>query len=285
MEISINVTSGFYNPILQENSKLSLDNPVATFSIDGETNCNDESCTMYIVQEVIEKTRFFRFLGVYNGSLPRQIFSYPIFHNGNTRFIIAFMRSGAATGSDVLSDKATIYSINITNVGDAKHKLPKGGADNCLPCPSMDSIGRCHPCPAGHYIDSKQNVCVRCPLGTRLNRTAHQIGPESCVKCGINMESIDGVECAFNGKLTLPDNIESTKKPMKFDLSLLKNKPLIAEGIKVFAREGNSYFHSFNVSLFGEGVKCGDKSELQPFVFTKPINEEKVSARTRNISE
>uniref|UniRef100_A0AC34GQJ1 Tyrosine-protein kinase ephrin type A/B receptor-like domain-containing protein n=2 Tax=Panagrolaimus sp. ES5 TaxID=591445 RepID=A0AC34GQJ1_9BILA len=272
MEISFNVTSGFYNPIMQENSKLSLDNPVATVSLDAETICLDESCTLYIVQEIIDKGRFFRFLGVYNGSLSRQILSYPIFHNGNSRFIIAFMRSGAATGNDAISDKAIIYSVNMTNVGDAQHKLPKGGADSCLPCPSMDNTGGCHPCPAGHYIDSKQNLCIKCPLGTKLNRTSNQIGQESCIKCGINMESLDGVECAFSGKLELPDSSEPSSKPMRFDLSPLKNKPLIAEGIKVFAREGNSYFHSFNVSLFGEGVKCNEKSD-QSFVFAKVMDE------------
>lgn len=272
MEISFNVTTGFYNPIMQENSKLSMDNPVATFSIDAETVCFDESCTLYIVQEVINKERFFRFLGVFNGSLTRQIFNYPIFHNGNTRFIIAFMRSGAANGNDAISDKATLYSVNITNVGDAAHKLPKGGADSCLPCPSMDNTGGCHPCPPGHYIDSNKNLCVKCPIGTRLNRTSNQIGIESCIKCGVNMESIDGVECEFSGKLTLPDISEPSAKPMKFDISGLKNKPLIAEGIKVFAREGNSYFHSFNVSLFGEGVKCNEKGD-QPFVFAKTLDE------------
>jgi hypothetical protein len=38
----------------------------------------------------------------------------------------------------------------------------------------------------------------------------------------------------------------------------LKNKSLSAEGVKVFAREGNSYFHRFNVSLFGVALDCRD---------------------------
>lgn len=35
-------------------------------------------------------------------------------------------------------------------------------------------------------------------------------------------------------------------------------RPLTANGIKIFPREGSSYFHSFNVSLFGQAVLCQD---------------------------
>jgi hypothetical protein len=39
------------------------------------------------------------------------------------------MRSGAATGQDNINDRAAIYSLNITNVGNQKTKQITGGAD------------------------------------------------------------------------------------------------------------------------------------------------------------
>jgi uncharacterized membrane protein YgaE (UPF0421/DUF939 family) len=74
--------------------------------------------------------------------------------------------------------------------------------------------------------------------------TSSQIGIESCISCGANMDSEDRLRCVFTGKL----NITRHERSMKFDMSPLKNKLLSAEGVKVFAREGNSYFHRFNRS-------------------------------------
>uniref|UniRef100_A0AC34QV94 MRH domain-containing protein n=1 Tax=Panagrolaimus sp. JU765 TaxID=591449 RepID=A0AC34QV94_9BILA len=263
MELGINISSGFYNLNFDENSKLSEDNPIASVSVDLETKCSDESCTMYIVQEMMTKQRSFRFLMVLNGTIPRQIQQYPIYHNGNCRFIIAFTKSGTTVGTGSQNDKAIIYSFNITNVGNAAEKKNYGGADSCIPCPIMDQMGNCHPCPSGNYIDPKANKCVKCPPGTRLNRTSSLIGSASCVKCGPNMESEDGVECTFTGKITV-ESKEPNEKPMKFDFGPLKKKKLVAEGIKVFAREGNSYFHSFNVSIF-ETINCQDLNNYLPF--------------------
>ncbi|KAE9551028.1 hypothetical protein FO519_005762 [Halicephalobus sp. NKZ332] len=261
LELGINVTSGFYNLMVDDSAKLSIDNPIASFSIEFETKCADESCSIYIIQEILNSQRSFRFLTVLNGTLPRQNMGFPIFHNGKTRFIIAFMRSGTTIGADSQSDKAIIYSLNITNIGFIHNQTNIGGADSCIPCPSTDSMGNCRKCPRGNYIDALQNRCVPCPSGTRLNRTSSQIGPESCVKCGPNMESEDGVECSFTGKIVI-ETKDKHEKPMKFDFGPLKEKPLVAEGIKVFAREGNSYFHSFNISIF-KTVACQDFSNQQ----------------------
>uniref|UniRef100_A0A7E4VPQ6 UPF0577 protein n=1 Tax=Panagrellus redivivus TaxID=6233 RepID=A0A7E4VPQ6_PANRE len=267
MELNINVPSGFYNPIAD--SKPTADDPVSTFSIDIETRCADESCTLYMVQEIQSNQRNFRFLSVTNGSQPRQVLQFPIYHNGKSKFIIAFMRSGAATGNDIITDKTVVYSVNLTNVGDAGRREPKGGADSCLPCPAHDAAGRCQGCPPGHYVDAVLSQCVHCPPGTMLNKTSSRIGKDSCIKCGNNMESDDGIACTFSGRYTLN---ETDAKPLKFDLSPLKQKTLVAEGIRVFAREGSSYFHVFNVSLFGEGVDCKESIMAQASLMHEALN-------------
>uniref|UniRef100_A0A915DAE1 Elapor1/2 mannose 6-phosphate receptor homology domain-containing protein n=1 Tax=Ditylenchus dipsaci TaxID=166011 RepID=A0A915DAE1_9BILA len=98
----------------------------------------------------------------------------------------------------------------------------------------------------------KDLKCVKCPAGTALNLTSSRQGPESCIACGPNLGSEDGSACSFSGRFELP------------------NRTLTAEGIKVYAREGNSYFHSFNVSLFGEPVYCRDSFDSGSNSGSKP---------------
>lgn len=35
---------------------------------------------------------------------------------------------------------------------------------------------------------------------------------------------------------------------------------IVAEGIKVFSREGSSYYHSYNISLFGKSLECKENN-------------------------
>uniref|UniRef100_A0A914DDP1 MRH domain-containing protein n=1 Tax=Acrobeloides nanus TaxID=290746 RepID=A0A914DDP1_9BILA len=170
------------------------------------------------------------------------------------------MRSGAANGQDVLTDKAIIYSLNVTNIGSEAEKKSYGGADSCRPCPSFNgNTGTCEACPPGNFIDIKSFGCVLCPPGTALNMSSSRIGPESCVPCGPNLDSEDRTQCGFTGNLTLPSN-EGANKTVKFDLSPLKNHIIVADGIKVFSREGSSYYHSYNISLFGKSLECKENN-------------------------
>lgn len=69
------------------------------------------------------------------------------------------MRSGAANGQDVLTDKAIIYSLNVTNIGSEAEKKSYGGADSCRPCPSFNgNTGTCEACPPGNFIDIKVKI-------------------------------------------------------------------------------------------------------------------------------
>jgi hypothetical protein len=38
----------------------------------------------------------------------------------------------------------------------------------------------------------------------------------------------------------------------------------LVAGVRVFAREGTSYYHSFNVSLLGGTVQCEETYEIDP---------------------
>lgn len=87
------------------------------------------------------------------------------------------------------------------------------------------------------------------------------------------MGSDSRTDCSFGGKLTLK---KDGNKTMSFDLRSLQNmcvlfaflpsfvlslRTLKADGLKVFPREGNAYYHSFNVSIFGQPVVCEDNYE------------------------
>ncbi|KAH7723582.1 Protein Y73F8A.5 [Aphelenchoides avenae] len=225
LELSLNLTTGFYNPLRANTGKVSEENPIGWISFDLELTCADDSCLLYFVevtQDKAAKRSFFRFLAAFNGTQKRQQFHYPVVRDRPGRFVFAFTRSGAGVGSDVINDKAVIYSLNITHTGDPETKRHFGGADSCLPCPSFDAVtGECRPCPAGHYIDAGDNRCIKCPPGTALNLTSSQVGPLSCVPCGPNLDSEDRTTCGFSGKLTLPSDGNRT---MKFDFSALRNK-------------------------------------------------------------
>lgn len=130
------------------------------------------------------------------------------------------MRSGSATGLDSITDRAAIFSLNITNVGNQSKKQIIGGADSCKPCPVTDDKGTCRPCPRGHYIDVLTSKCIKCPEGTALNKTSNRLGPASCVKCPTNMGTDSREDCSFGGKLSLMSN---ENKKMNFDLSPLIN--------------------------------------------------------------
>lgn len=90
--------------------------------------------------------------------MKRQVRSYAIIENSPVKLILAFMRSKASNGQDVIDDNAVVYALNITNVADKSGKGNLGGARRCKPCPTNSgSKGECKPCPAGHFI--KEKVC------------------------------------------------------------------------------------------------------------------------------
>ncbi|CAD5219078.1 unnamed protein product [Bursaphelenchus okinawaensis] len=261
LELSLNVTNGFYEPLQSLEMKPSVDHPVARLDFEFELNCRDGTCQLYVVLvelSLIAKREGFKFLEAFNGPQKRQVKSYSIVKNAPVRLVFAFMRSGASRGNDAIDDKAIIYALNLTNVADQTQKGNVGGARRCRQCPlAKNSDGECKPCPQGHYIQEKTSECVKCPEGSALNATSDMIGVKSCVKCPRNMGSVGGFECGFTGNLDL----QLDDKTTHFDLTPLKPQPLTANGIKVFPREGNAYYHSFNVSLFNEPVTCEDSYE------------------------
>ncbi|CAD5226641.1 unnamed protein product [Bursaphelenchus xylophilus] len=258
LELSLNVTYGFFDPLRSSDVKLSASDPVARLDFEFELQCRDASCQLYVVLVDLsetEKRDGFKFLEAFSGSQKRQVKSYSIIKKSPVKLVFAFMRSGASRGDDALGDKAVMYALNLTNVADQTKKGNIGGARRCRPCPSIKgSNGECKPCPPGHFIQEKTNECVKCPDGTALNTTSNKLGVESCVKCPENMGSVGQSECGFTGNMDL--DVEGKK--LHFDLTPLKNHPLTASGIKVFPREGSSYYHSFNISIFNEPVVCQD---------------------------
>jgi hypothetical protein len=98
-----------------------------------------------------------------------------------------------------------------------------------------------------------------------------------CSPCPAHFErSADGFSCEFSGHFELADEPNGTEK-LHFDLSALRESgPLTArvglawhlieervyywlKGIRVFSRDGQSYQHQFNFSLFpGHWVRCRD---------------------------
>uniref|UniRef100_A0A1I7YAX9 MRH domain-containing protein n=1 Tax=Steinernema glaseri TaxID=37863 RepID=A0A1I7YAX9_9BILA len=257
LELVVNVSTGFKNYLQPEGIAHSVDNPVAFIEFEFETICADLSCTLYFVADPNPKSKrgIFQVIGIFNGTQSRQKFRHPIIGKKPARFIFAFIRSGIPTGESIASDLAKIYALNITNV---ERKNQQIGADRCLSCPMFDVKEKvCHPCPPGHYIDVNENRCVQCPYRSILNMTSTRSGIESCLKCGPNLVADKNhVECVFDGELHIADE---QNKTVKYDLSGLRNKSLSANGIRVFAREGNSYYHGYNLTIFGGMVPCREQ--------------------------
>lgn len=49
LELSLNITYGFFDPLRSPSSKVSSDDPIARFDLDFEMDCADDSCQLYIV--------------------------------------------------------------------------------------------------------------------------------------------------------------------------------------------------------------------------------------------
>ncbi|VDM70564.1 unnamed protein product [Strongylus vulgaris] len=227
--------------------------PIAHFSIVFETTCAGSSCVLYMIESPMERTKTsqFRFLAAFNGTQPRRVWSHSILKRNSARFMVAFLRSGSTSGDDSILDQARILSINVTNVG-TKGDKQGGGASRCLPCPS-GQFGKCIPCPPGHFMTPGTHECALCPSNTVANASSDRIGIESCVACGENLHSLDGIACRSEGLISvIKDN-----KTLNYDLSSWVKKTWTTTAVKVFAREGTSYYHSFNFSLFNsEKVEC-----------------------------
>lgn len=61
----------------------------------------------------------------------------------------------------------------------------------------------------------KSYQCKKCPGDTYLNQTGNRLGVSSCLKCGKNLKSSDGVSCKTDCRF----NDSSGKS---YDLSNLK---------------------------------------------------------------
>ncbi|KJH41687.1 hypothetical protein DICVIV_12334 [Dictyocaulus viviparus] len=94
--------------------------------------------------------------------------------------------------------------------------------------------------------------CIHCPLNTVVNVSSERSGVENCIACGENLHSVNGITCTSHGTFT----VERNNRTLRYDLSTWLNKTWTTSGVKVFAREGSSYYHSFNFSLFSEKIQC-----------------------------
>ncbi|WKY06900.1 hypothetical protein Q1695_006799 [Nippostrongylus brasiliensis] len=252
MEFELTVAEGFSNPLAPVDLPGSPQSPVAHFSIVFETSCADSSCVLYVIESPImfSKSSQYRFLAAFNGSQPRRVWSHSILKRSSAKYMIAFLRSGSTSGEDSIMDQARILSINVTNIG-SKAGLQGGGASRCLPCPK-GRFGKCIPCPPGHYMTPNSHECLLCPPNTIVNTSSERVGVDSCVRCGENLVSLDGISCTSGGFVSvIKDN-----RTLSYDLSSWLKKSWTTTGVKVFAREGASYYHSFNFSLFGEKIQC-----------------------------
>lgn len=70
--------------------------------------------------------------------------------NGPTKFVVAFMRSGSAIEYDAIMDRAILYSLNVSHVGNSTQRRHYGGAAKCVKCPIMEG-NECRPCALGQY--------------------------------------------------------------------------------------------------------------------------------------
>ena len=71
----------------------------------------------------------------------------------------------------------------------------------------------------GHYIWASK--CTKCPSGTVLNTTSTKMGVTSCVACGPNLRSVEGVLCVTDGRVNLTDDHGKTTA---YDFSALENQ-------------------------------------------------------------
>ncbi|CAJ0565243.1 unnamed protein product, partial [Mesorhabditis spiculigera] len=270
LEMVLDVPEGFTNPLLPRNAYASLTNPVGHLTIVFESHCADDSCALYFIEDATPQgpQPYFRFLAAFSGGQARRVWTHPIAKKTPGRFLVAFIRSRAASGEDIITDQAKIFSVNVTNVGH-RNGVQGGGASECQRCPDSGN-GDCIPCPKGHYMAHEDRKCIKCPAGTYLNVSSSRLGPESCLKCGPNLES-DGDSCISNGKFSISLAGNRTRD---YDLSSLKDKPLTVEGVKVFAREGTSYFHTFNISLLGGYVECKEDFEQRDQLLLYGVNHE-----------
>ncbi|GMT26209.1 hypothetical protein PFISCL1PPCAC_17506, partial [Pristionchus fissidentatus] len=246
-EMTMSVEQGFHNPLLPTDLVASQQNPIGTITVVFDSRCADESCVFYFIEDVGADTSnsYYRFLGAFNGTQPRRVVTHAITRKGPTRFMFVFVRSGASSLDDSLSDQARIFSINVTNVGKDKTGKQGGGAAQCTPCAL--GAGGCAACDNGHYLDETTRSCTACPLRSYSNISSSRVGVSSCVQCGPGLDS-DGSQCITNGRisLSLPNN--GTRE---YDITALANKTFLLSGVRVFAREGTSYFHHLNISLVG----------------------------------
>ncbi|VIO87779.1 Uncharacterized protein BM_BM8821 [Brugia malayi] len=247
LELGLQIHDGFSNPLLAFDELISSHNPIAHITFDFEMKCADDSCVLYFIEDAPSQS-YYRILVDFSGTQHYQSYSYPIVSPNPTQFLFVFIRSRSSTKEDVITDRAFIYRINVTNVGDKS-----GGASTCLQCPKYN--GKCVHCLAGEYITETNNECKKCPNGLILNTTSDRMGIKSCIPCGINLISYDNIRCISNGILLL-DNL-SNNKTYHFNFTYFFNRTFTAEGVQVFAREGASYFHLYNISLLTEnGANC-----------------------------
>ncbi|GMS97480.1 hypothetical protein PENTCL1PPCAC_19655, partial [Pristionchus entomophagus] len=253
LEMTLGIEQGFHNPLLPTDLVASTQNPIGTITIVFDARCADESCAFYFIEDVSpdSSSSFYRFLGAFNGTQPRRVVSHPITRKGPTRFMFVFVRSGAASLDDSISDQARIFSINVTNVGRDRTGKQGGGAAQCTPCAL--GAGGCAACDNGHYLDETSRQCTACPPRSYSNISSSRVGVASCVQCGPGLES-DGSQCLTNGKISIALPGNGTRE---YDLSSLVNKTFLLQGVRVFAREGTSYFHHLNISMVGaQKVVC-----------------------------
>uniref|UniRef100_A0A0N5BZG8 Ephrin_rec_like domain-containing protein n=1 Tax=Strongyloides papillosus TaxID=174720 RepID=A0A0N5BZG8_STREA len=243
-EFSLKISS-FDNPLLQEGDFGTNENPVAEISFDLELNCLYESCSFYFVEEVPQLASYYKIIATFDGTFKRSIFKHPILGTKERQFLFAFIRSSSSTDNDSITDYARIYSLNITNVGSKK------GAFECFPCSKVNSDGDCESCPPGHFVNLNTSSCVSCPLGTLLNSSAHDI-KNACLNCPKNMISENFKTCKFNNQLKFRNNT------VTLDFKELKSKILNTTGVKIFTKDGHSYYHFYNVSLGDKNVICRD---------------------------
>ncbi|VDM92026.1 unnamed protein product [Litomosoides sigmodontis] len=225
LELGLQIPHGFSNPLLAFDEPISSHNPIAHVTFDFEMKCADDSCVLYFIEDAPNQS-YYRILADFSGTQHYQSYSHPVVSSNPTQFLFIFIRSRSSTKEDVTTDRAFIYRINVTNVGEQS-----GGASTCLQCPKYN--GKCVHCLAGEYITETNNECKKCPNGLVLNTTSDRMGVKSCIPCGANLITYDRIRCVSDGTT------------------------FTAEGVKVFAREGASYFHLYNISLLTEsGANC-----------------------------
>ncbi|KAM3725226.1 Endosome/lysosome-associated apoptosis and autophagy regulator family member [Dirofilaria immitis] len=247
LELGLIIQHGFSNPLLAFDEPTSSHNPIAHITFDFEMKCSDDSCVLYFIEDAPSQT-YYRILADFSGTQHYQSYSYPIVSPNPTKFLFVFIRSRSSTKEDVITDRAFIYRINVTNVGEQS-----GGASTCLQCPKYN--GKCVHCLAGEYITEKTNECKKCPNGLILNTTSDRMGIKSCIPCGPNLISNDSIRCISDGILILEN--DTINKTYHFNFTYFFNRTFTAEGVKVFAHEGISYFHLYNISLLTEnGANC-----------------------------